>query len=177
MDMIVNMNNYHDIQQLIERFFDGNTSLKEEQLLYEFFDKHHDLPKELETYREMFMGFGAIAFDDAKHIKSKSHRKIFYLLSGMAASLLLCLGIFAAVQIHEDRMLARNYEGSYIIVNGERIDDLSRIKPDIEHALSKANAIESNLKENSVIEDAEQNLLNNVGDPEERARIQQLLNE
>lgn len=195
-----NMNDqYQEIQQLIDRFFDGDTSLGEEQRIYDFFRRHpQDLPEELEAYREMFLGFGAISLDDVmsvidedgaksvvgengvKSVKGKpaKFRRIFlYAVSGMAATLLLCLGIFAAVHIHEDRMLARTYGGSYVIVNGERIDDLERIKPDIEHALGKAEAIENNLEENSVVKEAEQNLLDNVGDPEEKARIQQLLNE
>ncbi len=188
------MKDYQDIQQLINRFFEGETSLEEEQQLYAFYDSHDVLPEELEKYREMFAGFGAIAWEDeakdetknevretskASHAKQKTlpHRKLFYVLSGIAATLFLCLGIFASVHIHEEKLLARSYEGSYIIVNGERIDDLSRIKPAIEQALSKANDIECNLSENSVVRDAEQNLLNNVSDPKERARIQQLLNE
>lgn len=188
---------YQDLQLLIVRFFDGDTSLEEERRIYDFFRRHpQDLPEELESCRDMFLGFEAIALDEEKSgveedgvknatssVKSerrggaKLRRLFLYAVSGMAATLLLCLGIFAAVHVQEDRMLARTYGGSYVIVNGERIDDLKRIKPDIEHALGKAEAIESNLEENSVVKDAEQNLLDNVGDPEEKARIQQLLNE
>lgn len=44
------------------------------------------------------------------------------------------------------------YAGSYVIVGGQRIDDLSRIKPDIEKALSHASEIEGHINESSVVE-------------------------
>lgn len=167
------MKDYNDIKLLIERFFEGETSLEEEQRLYAFFSSHRSLPEELESYREMFAGFDAISFAPRTNVR----RRLLYVLSGVAAAILLAIGIFVAVDIHEDKVLANNYEGSYMIVKGKRITDLSRIKPDIEKALSQAEDIEQNIDAHSVIKNAEQHVLDNTLDPKEKERILQLLNE
>ena len=58
------MKDITEIKALIERFFEGETTLEEEQWLYDYFKQTKDLPGELETYREMFLGFDAIALND-----------------------------------------------------------------------------------------------------------------
>ena len=174
---------YNDIKLLIDKFFDGDTTLDEEQRLYDFFG-NGQVPKELEEYRPMFVGFGAMLYKPEEHTSKTQkailhplRRKLIYALSGIAASIILFVGIMAAIDFHEDQVLARTYAGSYIIVNGERIDDLSRIKPDIEHALSNARHIESHVERHSTVKQAEQDVLDNIDDPLEKVRIEQLLNE
>lgn len=175
------MKDYNDIKLLIDRFFDGETSVEEEKSIYAFYSSHPELPEELESYRDMFAGFSAISFDtdsfDANVPTKSIRRRFLYVLSGLAAAILLCVGIFVAVDMHQDHVLAKNYEGSYMIVNGERIDDLSLIKPEIEKALTQAEHIERHVDEHSVIKSAEKSVLDNIGDPKEKERIQQLLNE
>ncbi len=181
---------YHHIRLLKERFFDGVTSLSEEQELYDFYNQHSEgLPEDLEANREIFMGFGAICFKEGNQVQKDSEEKIsesspnslhinFLRISiGIAAMLLLCFGITTAIHLNARQELARNYEGSYMIVNGQRIDDLSRIKPNIEKALSQASHIEQELEEKPAIQGAEQNVLDNIDDPEEKARIEKMLNE
>lgn len=172
---------YNNIKLLIDKFFNGDTTLDEEQQLYDFFG-HERIPRELEEYRPMLVGFGAILCkpEEQKTRKAILHplrRKLFYALSGIAAAIILLIGITTAIDLHEDQVLARTYAGSYVIENGERIDDLSRIKPDIEHALSNARYIESHVEKYSTIKQAEQDVLNNIEDPTEKAKIKQLLNE
>lgn len=185
------MKEYNDIKQLIDRFFEGETSLEEEQKLYDFYSSHLALSEDLEEYRDMFADIDAIAFNTVEEEADilamnmatgvtpaiHSHRKLFYTISSIAAAILICFGIFTVVNEHEDKMLAKSYEGSYVIVKGERIEDLSRIKPDIEKALCLAKNIERQVEDHSVIKDAEQNVLDNIENPREKARIQQLLNE
>lgn len=48
-----------DIQNLIERFLDADTTLQEEQQLMEYF-RQEDIPEELMQYREMFLDYGAV---------------------------------------------------------------------------------------------------------------------
>ena len=181
------MENYNDIQLLIDRFFKGETSMEEEKRIYAFYSSHpQQLPQKLECYRGMFSAFDAILLEaisinrtlsDEVAIHKSKPKKLLYILSGIAAAVLLCIGIFAVINIHQDNVLASNYEGSYLIVNGARITELSRIKPDIEKALKQADDIEQNLNQHSVIKKAEQNVLDNINDPKEKARILQLLNE
>lgn len=53
------MNNSKKIRKLIQRFFDGETTLAEERLLYDFFASDN-VPNELAEYKEMFAGYAAI---------------------------------------------------------------------------------------------------------------------
>jgi len=68
------------------------------------------------------------------------------------------------------------YGGSYMIVDGERIDDLRQILPQIKQTLTLADAIETT-SPTLLIDQAEQDLLNNIQDVQERERIQALLNQ
>lgn len=47
------MNNNKEIDQLIEKYFNGETSLEEEKQLHVFFQRE-DLPEELKTYKDQF---------------------------------------------------------------------------------------------------------------------------
>ena len=51
------MEKTHDIQVLIERFLEGETSLQEERRLYSYFQNENIAP-ELQEYKEMFLSFG-----------------------------------------------------------------------------------------------------------------------
>ena len=186
------MNEYSEIQQLIDRFFEGETTLEEEQELYLFFANHAKLPDELEAYRNVMDGFGALACTSGEQIAEplptaqpvqpahKRHPRraiIIRLVSAIAAMVVLYIGYSALLHLQEERNLTRNYAGSYVIIGGQRIDDLSRIKPQIESALSQAKNIEQGLSKTSTVEQAEKNILDNVGNEEDRERIEKLLNE
>ncbi|MCR4915831.1 MAG: hypothetical protein K6A96_08760 [Prevotella sp.] len=55
------MNNELKIRTLVERFFDGETTLGEEHELYNYFSqKPAALPEDLRPLREMFLGFDAV---------------------------------------------------------------------------------------------------------------------
>lgn len=63
------------IHQLIERFLDAETTLQEEQQLYEFFAQD-DIPSDLEPYREMFRDLACIKEkDDHKDLDIISEEK------------------------------------------------------------------------------------------------------
>ena len=48
------------IRTLIDRFFDGETTLSEEQELYAFFREAKDLPEDLASLRPMFLAYDAV---------------------------------------------------------------------------------------------------------------------
>ena len=55
------MNNELKIRTLVERFFDGETTLGEERELYNYFSQEPAaLPEDLRPLREMFLGFDAV---------------------------------------------------------------------------------------------------------------------
>lgn len=169
----MNSNEIRKTEKLIERFFNGDTTLAEERRLYRLFGRG-PLPPELEKYRPVFAGFGSLPPDGGHRARlMPAFRRA---VCGTAAALVLIFGISAYLNYHEDRMLARVYGGSYVIENGHRIDDLSLIKNDIEEALGEARHIEQRIGKGSPVEQAELDVLNSIDDPAERKRVSEMLN-
>ena len=190
------MKDIAEIKTLIERFFEGDTSLEEERWLYDYFKQTKDLPEELETYRETFLDFDAIILTEvpSPQVETKAqtifmpqaeqsvsttppkYYRLWRRMAGIAAMVAIVIGVAWGYRTYESRMLEQLYGGSYMIVNGERIDDLRKILPQIENALSLADAVEIP-SSTDLIEQAEQDLLNNIQDAQERERINKLLNQ
>ena len=95
---------------------------------------------------------------------------------GIAAAVLLLLGVWAYIDYREDKALARLYGGSYVIENGVRIDDLGRIRGDIERALADAERVEKRVGQGSVADRAEADVLGSIDDPELRRQVEDMLN-
>lgn len=138
-----------NIKQLIDLFMEGETSLEQERTLYAYFARGREIAPELEEYRQMFQGFASIAqsaADDSAVAVSRPKRKSMKLslitAISVAASIALIFGIFFIADKQEEQRLAALYEGSYMIVNGERIDDLQKMKPRIDHILAYAEQME-----------------------------------
>lgn len=163
-----------DIERLIEKFFDGDTTLKEEERLYRFFARR-DVPEHLAGYRDMFAGFDSMMVKQPRRVMLRP--VIMRVAAAAAVVLIVVSAVLAYADYREDRYLARLYGGSYVIENGQRIDDLSEIKGDIEDALDNAERIEQHISSSSVAESAEQDVLNSIDDPAERSRISEMLNE
>lgn len=188
-----NRDNVERIRLLTDRFFDGMTTPGEERLLYAFFASA-DVPPEMEDMREMFLDFAAMEFSDDEvctamtvdtvaSVKSVGpsgvtarRRSLWRVVAGVAAMVLLIVGIGLTGDLRERRQLTAVYEGSYMIVDGKRVDDLRKIHMHIESALEDADRIERMADGGSdVIRDAERELLDNISDPQERERIRRLM--
>lgn len=161
-------------ERLIEKFFDGETTLAEEKWLYRLFGRR-DLPEQLRRYRPMFAAFGSMPADRER--KARIVAMFRRAVSATAVVLLLVAGMALYSDYHEDRMLARVYGGSYVIENGRRIDDLSRIRENIESTLDEANRIEERLSRSETVQSAEQDVLDGIDDPEMRRQVEEMLNE
>ena len=115
------LNDYQHIDELMERFFNGETSNEEEQELYHFFARE-DLPERLKAYRPMFGFFEkGIAAEEQKAanptVKTSFFRnKWFYSAMAVAAALLFVLFLNKGSFSHDDDF--NPYEGSHIIRNG-----------------------------------------------------------
>jgi len=139
------MNNKNNIENLIERFFEGTTSNLEEKQLYDFFSKE-DIPDELKKYKPVFEYFhsGIIkeTTEDQKQqntVQKKSmhnYKKIIYAVGGIAASILILFSVYSLINRQEENF--NPYEGSYIVRNGVRITDYDVIKPELEKAYKQA---------------------------------------
>lgn len=160
-----------DIRALIDKFFDGGTTLAEERQLYAYFSRGK-VAEDLEKYRELFAGFASLP----ERRESHPRRGLRRLIAGVAASVVLVVAGYAAWNFYEYRQLDARYAGSYVIVDGKRIDNLREIRPMIESALADARDIERTAAKQPQAADIEQELLERIGDPEECARIKELLN-
>lgn len=127
------------IEQLLERFFDGQTSNAEEQELYSFFNSS-DVPEALKSYQLVFGYFETGIREELNEKEAKDGnpsrksalKKWLWIGTCAAASLLL----FLIYSFRTERPDPFNpYEGSYIVRNGVRITDMERILPELEYAI------------------------------------------
>ena len=56
------MNDILRIRTLTDRFFDGKTTLEEEQELYDYYRREQTLPNDLAPLRRLFLDFAAVQF-------------------------------------------------------------------------------------------------------------------
>ena len=104
-----------DIQMLVARFLDGETTLEEERKLYAFF-LHDDVPAELLKYQEMFRAYASIA---PKKVVKRRMRPVWLRVAGIAAA---CLVAFLVIDYtlsvkdepkpHEDTRIVKHAEPS-----------------------------------------------------------------
>jgi len=96
------------IEKLLEKYFEGETSLGEERTLREFFQKE-DLPAHLVELREQFglydeesnkelpADFDKVLFEEIEkreHSSKASRRAYIYYISGVAATILILITVF-----------------------------------------------------------------------------------
>jgi len=131
---------YKRVEELVERFFEGQTSNDEEQELYAFF-ANENIPEHLLPYRQVFAYF-EIGIEEAgnqiaerKNIQSAQSKKIRFWI-GIAASLLILISFGISHFIREKEFYP--YEGSYIVRNGVKITDPKMVNPEIEKTLYPA---------------------------------------
>lgn len=155
--------NTTDIKRLIDLFMEGETNLEQERTLYSYFAISENVPSELEEYKEMFQGFASIDQSAPKNEqptarpaqKRISLRNIIY----VAASVALIAGIFLIADKQEEKQLESLYAGSYMIIDGKRIDDLQKIKPDIDRILAYAEQMEQSTSISSHLQSIEEGII------------------
>ncbi len=69
------MSDIQKIRTLTERFFDGATTLREEQELYDFYRQSGPLPPDLAPFRELFLAFGTLPVDSAESLLRQGERQ------------------------------------------------------------------------------------------------------
>ena len=170
-------------RELVDRFFLGDTSLDEEQALYAYFAQDYIDPR-LASYAQMFRdlaaaGLAATPAEAGRQPQCRRRTLTWRRIAAAAAVAIAVAGGATAVlhSYHEDAMLARCYEGSYVIEDGKRIDNLHRIRQQIEQTLRAADAIERKVQSDGVVEEATRDVLNNIDDPAERQRLARLLDD
>lgn len=144
------------IEALVEKFLEGRTSNSEERELYDWFATH-DVPEEWSELKEMFAWYAA-GMPEAAVVEEQSpapiaphhlRRSMALRLGGwsVAATVAIVLGIVLWPDAEPTYTPTNVYEGSYVVENGIRNDDIDYIHKDIEAVLARADAMEQRANE------------------------------
>lgn len=142
------------IEELLEKYFDGQTTCEEERALRRFFASDQ-VPEHLEVYRPLFAcidreaeAFRAAQKEEAAPAthpagvrKPTRLYHLYYLTTGIAAALLLCIGI-AGLLPH-----ATPARTGYAIIDGHYCDDPQLVQTKALEALQNVGFTEEELKE------------------------------
>lgn len=144
-NMLVNNDN---VEVMLQRFFDGETSCAEEKALEAYFCSGATLPPEVECYREMF-GWYASGMDESRlpHAAAPRRRRtkrIFLWWSAVAASIALVIGLGWN---HRVELVSGEgaYTGSYVVRDGIMVTGDEEIKLEIEATLDAGTLLDSEI--------------------------------
>jgi len=171
------MNQVEEIKRLMDRFLEADTTLEEERRLYAYFSQEAVDPS-LEPYRQMMNDYAALLPAEKEHPVSTKHvalRPWIRWASGIAAFLALAFLGNWSYRAYETNRLEGIYGGSYMIVNGERVDNLRKIHQEIEGTLDDAQKIEALVARSQPMA-VEQSVLNEIEDNAMREEIRRMLN-
>lgn len=152
------MKSRDQIAELVEKFLDGRTTNAEERELYAWFSTA-EVPEEWSDLKEMFAWYEEGMPEQTKMRqaeKPRSKRSMWLALcsmAGIAASVALVITLmpsdiddYVGVS-HPAPNQVNMYEGSYIVEQGVRSDDLAYIEGDIEELLERADNLEQRADE------------------------------
>lgn len=128
-----------EIEELIDDFFEGKTSNREEELLYDYFAQGR-YPEHLAKYAPIFIGI-----KNELHPANKPILKRGLLRYWPVGAIAACL-VVAAINLPLFRKAEPNpFEGSYMIVNNQKITDMEILMPEIERTLAMVSEIKNEL--------------------------------
>ena len=127
-------NEHHYMEYLIGKFFEGKTSNDEEKELWLYFSGDN-IPDHLEQYREFFLYYNDGLTKELgkrnpvliRHNRKTERARIRRIITVAAvAAILVFAVIFTFTKSSVDGF--EPYEGSYMVINGEKIYDIELIK-------------------------------------------------
>ena len=130
----------------MDRYFEGDTTCREEALLRSFFAKA-ELPDDLKDYRPLFgcIDEERVAISPRKTSKVIRLSVIYYVVSGVAASLLILLGIFTFNRQGEDTNSA--------FINGTKYTDIQIVHQQAQAALAEVSFSKEDIADEMVPDD------------------------
>ncbi len=147
---------------LLDKYFEGNTTLAEEKQIKKFFKNNTELPEKLTEIKTMFEFFQNEYEKQSEldlnlivqktNTKKTNIKRLYYRISGIAASIILLIGIFIYTDNQEEQKI-------YAYINGKPIMDEQVAKIEAKRALllvsSNFNQGTENLKHLSNFSEAE----------------------
>jgi hypothetical protein len=138
-----------DIDKLINKYFEGETSGEEERRLRAFFASDK-VPQRLAIYRPMFAYFDEEIRKKQAGRRPAIRRNLLYGMSAAAACLVLLLGIKPFLFPPDPCLCSENY----VVINGRCYTDIRKVKEfafDALHEVAAPATIEDQLNELSTI--------------------------
>ena len=193
------MNNHHHISILIERFFDGQTTRDEERCLCAYFASD-DVTDEHMLLREMFLDIATLSAEDTgindilytaadtKTVTLTSTaptrqpstlirlRRMWSAAATLIAAIVFTGGISMQTHAREVAMLEAQFGGSYVIVNGQRCDNLAQIKDDIKKEVHYSDSINLTIEKQETAQDIVIELLDDFNGTDDMQAIEDALN-
>ncbi len=128
------------IDDLLNKYFEGDTSANEEKEIRAFFAAGN-IPEHLQSYQPLFAYFDEEIAKNEEDVVLKAPIKskkpsIFYMISGIAAAMLLLLGIGQLLFFPGTTFCS----GNYVVVNGRCYTDIHTIR---EYALNALQEVSS----------------------------------
>lgn len=118
------------LKDLLNKYFEGETSAAEEKQLRDFFASS-EIPPEWAEYKPLFAYFDEEiekeqqkVHESFKKKKISLSRQTFYIISGIAASMLILFGINYRTNPTSAHFCAKNY----VIINGKCYTDIHKVR-------------------------------------------------
>ena len=108
------------IRTLTDRFFDGKTTLEEEQELYDYYRREQALPADLAQLRQLFLDFAAVQFADEQTVNADVNKPRRWLSWAVAACAALLVAAGAAVWLNSGQ---QGDDECVAYIYGERTTD------------------------------------------------------
>lgn len=175
-----------NVEQIINRFMNGETSNEEETALFKFF-QNEVVPEHLRVYKPMFAYLAGGMKDEDLPGKNKSsevvsietasksmrlsgywRRFIIPLAAGVAACF---IGVAVFTHYEQRQNLYNSYSGSYVIDHGRRLSDIHVIMPTLKSIEAQADQAEAQHQAAQITH----NVLKDISDPAVRAAAAEAL--
>lgn len=154
----------HTLDELLQKFFDGETTCAQDKLLEEYFTSAVDLPAEYECYREMF-GWYASGMDETmlpspvgEHRRKSRMVRLFVWFGSVAAAIALIIGIGWNNRVEKITTGNSPYYGSYIVRDGCTITGNDEILSDVQATLLEGQCLDAEIDMLMTIENDQINI-------------------
>lgn len=115
-----------EIKILVERYFDGATTLEEEARIAQYFATHSVVDKELDVIREMFLGFSELRNENAPELKAKKRAikpMAIWLSRASAIAAVVAVVLFSINPLTDTNSDTLSQSGIVCHINGVVVDD------------------------------------------------------
>lgn len=136
-----------NIQKLLDKYFEGSTSCKEEQLLRKYFTSYN-IPEDLKVYRPIFEYMDEQAKETSTAKKTSINHNIFlrYTWEAIAATVLLILGFTAYNSFNHSN-------NNYVIINGKKYTNVRLAQQQAQKAFDEVSFSKDDVTNDLIPED------------------------